>query len=235
MSMDDESLEAVTAYAIELARRRGAGEIGADDMIAGGLLALSRFGIVEIGNAIVDLEDLGLDWCAPARTRSGPKLAYSDGAVLLFDHAARIAKQDGACGPAVTVEHLLVAGDWLTSDLLKDLHQRYGITSTLWRASLARRRASSVAPQESSRKARESAAAPPVNGTVERDYLSPEEAARELGVHVQTLRAYIRSGKLPALRIAGERAIRIRRTDLSTVMEPVQIMETAGPEMETAN
>lgn len=234
MSMDDESLEAVTAYAIELARRRGAGEIGADDMIAGGLLALSRFGIVEIGNAIVDLEDLGLDWCAAARTRTGPKLAYSDGAVLLFDHAARIAKQDAVGGPAVTVEHLLVAGDWLTSDLLKDLHQRYGITSTLWRASLARRRASS-APQESSRKVRESAAAAPANGTVERDYLSPEEAARELGVHVQTLRAYIRSGKLPALRIAGERAIRIRRTDLSTVMEPVQIMETAGPEMETAN
>jgi excisionase family DNA binding protein len=54
-----------------------------------------------------------------------------------------------------------------------------------------------------------------------KDYLTPEEAAEALSIHVQTLRAYVRSGKLPALRLAGERAIRIRRTDLETVMEPL--------------
>jgi len=54
-----------------------------------------------------------------------------------------------------------------------------------------------------------------------RDYLSPEDAAEALGIHVQTVRAYIRSGKLPALRLAGERAIRIRRSDLETVLEPL--------------
>ncbi|MDE3197619.1 MAG: helix-turn-helix domain-containing protein [Acidobacteriota bacterium] len=40
-------------------------------------------------------------------------------------------------------------------------------------------------------------------------------------LHVQTLRAYIRSGKLPASRIAGERALRIRRADLGKVLEPL--------------
>ena len=46
-------------------------------------------------------------------------------------------------------------------------------------------------------------------------------AAEALSIHVQTLRAYVRSGKLPALRLAGERAIRIRRQDLETVLEPL--------------
>jgi excisionase family DNA binding protein len=54
-----------------------------------------------------------------------------------------------------------------------------------------------------------------------RDYLTPEEAAEALGVHVQTVRGYVRSGKLAALRLAGERAIRIRRSDLETVLEPL--------------
>ena len=42
------------------------------------------------------------------------------------------------------------------------------------------------------------------------EYLSPEDAAAELGIHVQTVRTYVRSGKLPAMRLAGERAIRIQ-------------------------
>src|SRR5215831_12514328 len=57
--------------------------------------------------------------------------------------------------------------------------------------------------------------------SLSRDYLSPEEAADALGIHVQTVRAYVRSGKLPALRLAGERAIRIRRNDLEAVLEPL--------------
>ena len=55
--------------------------------------------------------------------------------------------------------------------------------------------------------------------------MTPEEAAQALSVYVQTLRAYVRSGKLPALRLAGERSIRIRRADLENVLEPVQADE----------
>jgi len=50
---------------------------------------------------------------------------------------------------------------------------------------------------------------------------SPEEAADYLGVHVQTVRAWIRSGRLPASRLAGQRALRIRASALSSVLEPI--------------
>ena len=45
--------------------------------------------------------------------------------------------------------------------------------------------------------------------------------SRRARVHVQTMRAYIRSGRMPAFRLAGERAIRILRTDLEKVLEPL--------------
>lgn len=51
---------------------------------------------------------------------------------------------------------------------------------------------------------------------------SPEEAAQYLGVHVQTVRAWIRSGRLRASRLAGQRALRIRASDLDSVLEPIE-------------
>ena len=50
---------------------------------------------------------------------------------------------------------------------------------------------------------------------------SPEEAAEYLGVHVQTVRAWIRSGRLKASRLAGQRALRIRASELNSILEPV--------------
>lgn len=50
---------------------------------------------------------------------------------------------------------------------------------------------------------------------------SPEEAATYLGVHVQTVRAWIRSGRLPARRLAGQRALRMTASDLQSVLEPL--------------
>lgn len=66
-----------------------------------------------------------------------------------------------------------------------------------------------------------SAARAPAAGEPERLY-SPEEAAQYLHVHVQTVRAWIRSGQLRAGRLAGQRALRIRESDLSSVIEPVE-------------
>jgi len=54
---------------------------------------------------------------------------------------------------------------------------------------------------------------------------SPEEAAEYLGVHVQTIRAWVRSGRLRASRLAGHRALRIKATDLQSVLEPVEAGE----------
>jgi excisionase family DNA binding protein len=50
---------------------------------------------------------------------------------------------------------------------------------------------------------------------------SPEEAAEYLNIHVQTVRAWIRSGRLRARRLAGQRALRITASDLQSVLEPV--------------
>lgn len=50
---------------------------------------------------------------------------------------------------------------------------------------------------------------------------SPEEVAEYLSVHVQTVRAWIRSGKLPAVRLAGRRDLRVRESDLGAVLQPV--------------
>lgn len=51
---------------------------------------------------------------------------------------------------------------------------------------------------------------------------SPEEAAEYLGVHVQTVRAWIRAGRLRASRLAGQRALRITGSDLHTLLEPIE-------------
>lgn len=61
---------------------------------------------------------------------------------------------------------------------------------------------------------------PPVAVGEEKLY-SPEEAAEYLGVHVQTVRGWIRSGRLRASRLAGQRALRIAASDLQSVLEPV--------------
>jgi excisionase family DNA binding protein len=56
---------------------------------------------------------------------------------------------------------------------------------------------------------------------------SPEEAAAYLNVHVQTVRAWIRSGRLRARRLAGHRALRITASDLQSVLEPLELDEEA--------
>lgn len=59
-------------------------------------------------------------------------------------------------------------------------------------------------------------------------FLTPEDVALRLGVNVQTVRAWIRSGKLPASRLAGRRVLRIRESDIEAVLEPVDPADFAG-------
>ncbi len=60
------------------------------------------------------------------------------------------------------------------------------------------------------------------DGVAEERLYSPEEAADYLSVHVKTVRSWIRSGRLRASRLAGQRALRIRASDLRDVLEPVE-------------
>jgi excisionase family DNA binding protein len=100
---------------------------------------------------------------------------------------------------------------------MNSLRQSYGIESASWRAALAEM-AGPPQPSEAMPTPRQS-----------RPYFTPEEAAAYLGVHIQTLRGYIRTAKLPALRIAGERAIRLRREDLESLLEPLLAQEIDKP------
>jgi len=153
---------------------------------------------------------------------SAPKVAYSAGAAAVFDRAAAVARRDRA--KRVEAVHMLVAFAPDDEGIMGRLKSTYGITATAWRAALIdweppmRRRS---APGSGRLR---SSDAPEANGRTHelrnKLLLSPDEAAELLGVHTQTVRGYIRDGKLKARRVAGERAIRIRREDLLALLEP---------------
>jgi len=204
--------ETAASFAILLTKKRNLAEVTPDELLLGCILAISHFGIAQFGPVILDLEELGVDWLMPS-DKSSPKVAYSQEVVALFDHAAQIAKAGGSS--AIRIDHLLAAFAREESGLAGELKRKHGITNAGWRHAAAQletgRAAQTRQEPKDDREAVSSA----------RDYLSPEDAAEALGIHVQTVRAYIRTGKLPALRLAGERAIRIRRSDLETVLEPL--------------
>ena len=52
-------------------------------------------------------------------------------------------------------------------------------------------------------------------------YLAVLDAARLLGVTPETVRRWISTGKLPAVRLAGGREYRIFHADLMLLLEPV--------------
>jgi hypothetical protein len=102
-----------TSYAIRLARQRGLAEVGPEELLLGCLLAISRFGVVQIGQWAIDLARYGVDWLSVTPREGGPKIAYSEKAVELFDLAAKIARIDQA--GEIRVEHfwlLLIAPEF---------------------------------------------------------------------------------------------------------------------------
>lgn len=216
-----EVLEKAASIAIAEAKSRGLAEIGPDELLRGCLQAVSRFGVVRMGPHTLDLEALGVLWMQTP-DGGGAKVAYSQEVVRLFDLGAKIAKADGSV--PMGVEHLLVAFADENTGLMAELKREYGLTGAGWRAAvaeLAERAAGFAAELPAARKA-------DVREVSGREYLTPEEAAEAIGIHVQTLRGYVRSGKLPALRLAGERAIRIRRSDLEAVLEPLVPQSMSG-------
>ena len=203
-------LDLATSFAIFAAKQSGGDEVTADHLLLGCLRTISRFGIATVGGCNIDLEGLGVDWVNQPDGPK-PKVAYSQAAVDLFDRASKIARSGGET--AVTVFHLLAAFSGEETGLIGELKRQNGITSATWRTAVAHMAAGDAASSSLDRAS---------NGSkIIRDYLTPEEAAEALGVHVKTMRAYIRNGRLPAFRLAGERAIRILRTDLDKVLEPL--------------
>jgi len=202
--MNDTDLAA--SFAIFVAKQQNSTEVTGDHLLLGSLRAISCFGIATIGPWSIDLESLGVDWVTQPEGPK-PKCIYSQAAVDIFDRATAIAR---STGDLLTVFHLLAAFATEDSGLMGELKRKLEITSAAWRAAIAQL----ASPNGTTAK-------PETAKPVTRDFLTPEEAADALGVHVQTMRGYIRSGRLPAFRLAGERAIRIRRVDLEKLLEPL--------------
>ncbi len=161
-----------------------------------------------LGSLTIDLEQFDEDPLLEADA-TGPTVTYSDEASELFDRAAAVARREGASN--IEPVHMMAAFAREEDGLMGRLKSACGFDAASWRTALARWKARGGAGRNGSGQASSDGV---------RELLSPDEAAEFLGVHTQTVRGYIRSGKLPAHRIAGERAVRILRRDLLDLLEP---------------
>lgn len=59
-------------------------------------------------------------------------------------------------------------------------------------------------------------------------WLSQGQAAAYIGHTDRTIRKYIARGLLPAYRIAGSRSVRIRRSDLDALLQPIPTSDGGG-------
>jgi len=206
--------------AIKRAKRRKSPKVTRDDLLMGLFQAVARFDIVQIGPFTIDLEDLGELLGESSEDESDKiskqKVAYSANAVIVFERAARIARKDNA--PKVELIHLLVAFANEDNRLMAQLKEKYSFSGTEWRSALSKWQPISLSKREAGLE--NNAGRKSQMEFNEKQFFSPDEAAEFLDVHTQTIRSYIRTGKLPALRLAGERALRIQRDDLLALLEP---------------
>jgi excisionase family DNA binding protein len=206
--------------AIKSAKRRKSPEVTRDDLLIGLLQTVARFDIVQIGKITIDLEELGEIHAGASEDNSGridkQKVAYSPSTSAVFDRAARIAKRDNSS--KIGIVHLLVAFANEDNMVFARLKEKYGISGVRWRSALSNWEPASPAKTETGSKPGAETRSPmEIN---EKEFFTPDEAAVFLDVHPQTIRGYIRSGKLAALRLAGERVLRIKRNNLLALLEP---------------
>jgi excisionase family DNA binding protein len=215
----EDSVSIATRFAIKRAKRRKSPKVTRDDLLIGLFEASARFGIVKIGPITIDLEALGEvpGEASPDQTDiTQQKVAYSSGAVAVFERAARIARKDNS--PNVELTHLLVAFADEQNGLMAQLKEKYAISSMEWRSALSQWQPIALKKRQAVSEIGSGIKSPMEFN--QKQFFSPDEAAEFLGVHTQTIRGYIRTGKLPAMRLAGERALRIQRDDLLALLEP---------------
>jgi len=215
--MEDPVSIAIRA-AIKRAKRRKSPKVTRDDLLVGLFQVIARFDIVQIGPLTIDLEELGEPLKDDTGKTNKQKVAYSSDTVAVFERAAHIARKDNSS--KVELVHLLVAFAYEDSGLMAQLKKKYGISGMEWRSALSKWQPVSLEKTEPSSKI--GAGNKSTMEFKEKQFFSPDEAAEFLDIHTQTIRGYIRTGKLPALRLAGERALRIQREDLLALLEPYE-------------
>lgn len=146
-----------------------------------------------------------------ARTRWGPQLQP------IIQAAAEEAWQLG--GRLTRSAHVLLGLVTSGQGVLPGLLAARGVTLDALR--LRVRDAVAASPVPSTASDPENARSSP--GISARELFTVDQAAEFLGVHHQTLRGYIKNGKLQAYRLAGEKVLRIKRDDLMALLEPVAV------------
>lgn len=217
--------------AIARAKARGGAEVTPDDLLVGALAELARFGITLVGPWAIDIAEL--EGAAPAEPPAAAEdtasaaPSYSEASVAVFEEASRLASRDGSA--TLGLVHLLAALGEREEGLMARLRDRHGFTSLEWRAALARGEFGTAA---NGRGPDAHADGDGSGGSRVPELFSVDRAASFLDVHAQTVRNYIRAGKLPAYRLAGERFIRVLRRDLMRLLEPVDADDTGEPDTE---
>lgn len=237
------AVERAARRAIARTKARADEEVTPDDLLAGALMEMSRFGVAWVGEWAIDTralengapeDDRAPDAGAEGGAGTDPATTYSRDAVELFERAAALAREEGATG--IGLIHLLAAIAEADCGLMADLRRRYGFSDVQWRAALAREQVV-LPPRVSGAFGTGDRGTNAGRSATRETLLSVDQAAEVLGVHAQTVRNYIRSGKLVAYRLAGERYIRVLRKDLLSLLEqvPTDASEAAGertPEIE---
>ncbi len=181
------------------ARRLGGSTVTVDLSFLVFLRRFSRFGYFQFGPIAIDVEVIQgiVERTIPRGTR--------DGHTTLDDDMIRFSQA--------------LVGEVQRSGRKRIDELHYLLAFMRWREGLPGRVFGElgVTPEQVEQFAREPRQS---NADPEKLY-SPEDAAEYLGVHVQTVRTWIRSGRLKASRLAGQRALRIRASDLTSVLEPL--------------
>ncbi len=198
----------------EAAAREDGGDVSADHLVLGVLRAADPSGAAvlrALGIGEADMVRAGAHPARASRSRWGPGLqpiiqAAAQEAWQLGSHLTRSAHVllgIAASGQGI-LAHLLASRSAALDDV---------------RARVREAIAASPAPAPSS-EPQSSAVVSPASS---RELFTVDQAAEFLGLHHQTLRGYIKGGKLPAYRLAGEKVLRIKRDDLMALLEPVAV------------
>lgn len=198
-------VERIQAELGQLARRINQPVVSVDMHFAAFLLATSRFGYFTFGPVTIDarmVEEI-VERTTPGLPRGQSWHWTMDDSNARFAQAlTREVKRSGR--RRIDELHYLLAFMRTDEGLPKRVFGELGVT-----------------PEDVEEYARNQSE-PPSSLPVDEKLYSPEEAAEYLGVHVKTVRGWIRDGRLRASRLAGQRALRIRASDLRAVLEPVE-------------
>jgi excisionase family DNA binding protein len=199
---DARLMDAVTEEGLRLLERLGRAPPSVDGYFVAYLRRVARFGFVAVGPVTIDVrlvEDL-LERLPPEEPAAASERLVRFSRLLM----AEVRKSGQS---RIDELHLLLAfmrlGDGLPGRVFGEL----GVTPDQVAAYVRETRGGSAEPPER--------------------LLTPEQVAEYLQVHVHTVRGWIRAGRLPARRIAGLRALRVRYADVISLLKPV---DTAEPE-----